>query len=125
MTRNSPMRTVLPFLVFFVLVAVTGFAQSWTVALTIMNMCLVSAVMALGVNVQWGYAGLVNFGVMGFTALGGLAVVLVAVPRVDAAWQAGGPKGMHASSLLWPGMAAVWLCTLSSFTTQISFYCSQ
>ncbi|RAI04046.1 branched-chain amino acid ABC transporter permease [Acuticoccus sediminis] len=91
MTRNSRARTVLPFVVFFVLVAMTGFLQSWTVALTIMNMCLVSAIMALGVNVQWGYAGLVNFGVMGFTALGGLAVVLVAVPTVDEAWDLGGP----------------------------------
>ena len=91
MTKNSPLRTVLPFAIFFVLVAVTGFVQSWTVALTIMNMCLVSAIMALGVNVQWGYAGLVNFGVMGFTALGGVAVVIVAVPTVDAAWEVGGP----------------------------------
>ncbi len=91
MTKTSPLRTILPFAVFFVLVAITGFVQSWTVALTIMNMCLVSAIMALGVNVQWGYAGLVNFGVMGFTALGGLAVVIVAVPTVDTAWEVGGP----------------------------------
>ena len=38
----------------------------------------------------WGYAGLINFGIMGYTALGGLAVVLVNVPPVKEAWSAGG-----------------------------------
>jgi hypothetical protein len=38
--------------------------------------------MALGVNMQWGYAGLFNVGVMGFVALGGLAAVLVSMPPV-------------------------------------------
>ena len=68
----------------------TGFAQSWNVALAILNLCLISAIMTLGVNIQWGYAGIVNFGVMGFAALGGLAGVLVSIPPVLASWQAGG-----------------------------------
>ena len=46
--------------------------------------------MALGVNIQWGYAGLFNVGVMGFAALGGLAGVVISMPPVDAAWVAGG-----------------------------------
>ncbi len=54
--------------------------QSVAVAVTIVNLCLVSAVMSLGLNIQWGYAGLPNLGVMGFAALGGLAVVLVSAP---------------------------------------------
>ena len=69
----------------------TGFAQSWNTVLTIVNMGLVSAIMALGVNMQWGYAGLFNIGVMGFVALGGLAAVLVSMPPVPDAWAAGGP----------------------------------
>ncbi|MDV7141517.1 branched-chain amino acid ABC transporter permease [Tropicimonas sp. TH_r6] len=68
----------------------TGFFQSWNTALAIFNMGLISAVMALGVNIQWGYAGLFNVGVMGFVALGGLATVLVAMPPVPEAWSAGG-----------------------------------
>ncbi|KKK79897.1 hypothetical protein LCGC14_2828890, partial [marine sediment metagenome] len=44
----------------FALVAVliigAGIFQSWNVALGILNMGLISAVMALGVNMQWGYA---------------------------------------------------------------------
>jgi len=46
--------------------------------------------MALGVNIQWGYAGLFNVGVMGFVALGGLASVLVSMPVTEGAWGAGG-----------------------------------
>jgi branched-chain amino acid transport system permease protein len=46
--------------------------------------------MTMGANIQWGYAGLINFGIMGYTALGGLAAVLVSVPPVEEAWKAGG-----------------------------------
>ena len=46
--------------------------------------------MTMGANIQWGYAGLINFGIMGYTALGGLAVVLVSVAPVPEAWSAGG-----------------------------------
>ena len=87
-------------LVLFALVAglliATGLFQSWNTALTILNMGLVSAVMALGLNIQWGFAGLFNVGVMGFVALGGLAAVLIAEPPVAAAWAAGGGRMMAA-----------------------------
>ena len=106
----------------FVLVAVlilgTGMVQSWNSALLILNMGLVSAVMALGVNLQWGIAGLFNVGVMGFVALGGLAVVLVSVPPVQEAWAAGGGRlvgallvglaTIAAAILLYRRMASKW-----------------
>lgn len=72
------------------LIVLTGFMQSWNTALLILNMGLISAIMALGVNLQWGFAGLFNVGIMGFVALGGLATVLVAMPPVTEAWSAGG-----------------------------------
>lgn len=72
------------------LVVITGVMQSWNLALQILNMGLISAIMALGVNLQWGFAGLFNVGVMGFVALGGLAVALTAMPPVAEAWAAGG-----------------------------------
>ncbi len=81
----------------FVLFAAMGLAlvgvgvfQSWNVALAILNLSLISAIMALGVNIQWGYAGLFNVGIMGFAALGGVAAVLVSTAPVGAAWAAGG-----------------------------------
>jgi hypothetical protein len=61
----------------------TIFAGSWNSSLVIMNMGLISAIMALGVNMQWGYAGLFNTGVVGFVALGGLAPVLISTAPVE------------------------------------------
>ena len=72
------------------LIILVGIFQSWNVALSIFNLCLISAVMTMGANIQWGYAGLINFGIMGYTALGGLAAVLISVDPVQEAWRAGG-----------------------------------
>ena len=80
------------------LLVITGLGQSWVVALSILNLCLISAVMALGLNMQWGYAGLFNVGVMGFAALGGIAATLVSVAPVDAAWNVAG------ANLVWSGI---------------------
>jgi len=77
-----------------VLLILVGALQSWNVALAILNMCLISAIMTLGVNIQWGYAGLFNAGVMGFTALGGLAAIVISVAPVPAAWDAGGARAI-------------------------------
>ena len=90
-------RNVLLFSGMASLLILVGFVQSWNVAFSIFNMCLISAIMALGVNIQWGYAGLFNVGVMGFAALGGLAGVVVSMPPVDAAWDAGGAGGPYPS----------------------------
>ena len=78
------------YLIMFTLIILVGIFQSWSLALTILNYCLISAVMTIGANIQWGYAGLINFGIMGYTALGGLAVVLVSVAPVREAWRVGG-----------------------------------
>ena len=67
-----------------------GVLQSWSLALTILNYCLIASIMALGLNIQWGYAGLFNVGLMGFAALGGIAAVLVSMEPVPEAWAAGG-----------------------------------
>ena len=80
----------LAFGVMALLLIMVGFVQSWGVALAILNLCLISAVMSMGVNIQWGYSGLINFGVMGFLAIGGLATIVVSVPPVNEAWAAGG-----------------------------------
>ena len=102
MTLNP--RDMILFLAVIALIAATGFLQSWNVALGILNMGLVSAIMALGVNMQWGYAGLFNIGVMGFLALGGLSTVIISKPPVDEAWDAGGPRIIFA---LLVGTAAI------------------
>ncbi len=110
-----------------VLYLLVGFLQSWTLALTVLNDGLIVAIVALGVNMQWGYAGLFNVGVSGFFALGGLAVVLVSKPIDAAAWAAGTPRILFAlligvgviaaAAQLWkamkPGrMRGLWLTVL-------------
>lgn len=101
----SPWRAPLAFLAMGAALIATGYFQSPGVALTILNMSLVSAVMAMGLNLQWGYAGLFNAGVMGFAALGGVSAVLVAHPPVWEALSAGG-RGLGLSALIVLGVIA-------------------
>ena len=81
------------------LLLAVGFGQSWSLCLLIINMCLISAIMTLGINIQWGYAGIFNVGIMGFTALGGLTAVLISHYSVPEAVAAGG-KNMLISFLV-------------------------
>ncbi|UAB90363.1 branched-chain amino acid ABC transporter permease [Ruegeria sp. SCSIO 43209] len=87
---SEPVKNTLLFVVVGALILLTGFTQSWNAAILILNMGLISAIMSIGVNLQWGFAGLFNVGVMGFVALGGLAVVLVSTPPTPGAWSGGG-----------------------------------
>ena len=95
-------------LVAFLFVA-TGILQSWNLSLNILNLALLSCIMAIGVNIQWGYAGLFSTGIVGSVALGGLAVVLISSKPVPEGWAAGGPRIVEA--LLFATLAialAVW-----------------
>ncbi len=110
MTRSFDLRALLLFALVACLFIGTGFVQSWNSTLTILNMGLVSAIMALGVNMQWGYAGLFNVGVMGFVALGGLAAVLISMDPVGDAWAAGGLQVLLGLAL---GAATIVLAILT------------
>ena len=103
-------RNIFLFAAMALLILLTGFLQSWNSALLILNMGLISAIMSLGVNLQWGFAGLFNVGVMGFVALGGLATVLISMPPVTEAWSAGGLRTMLGLVI---GVASLWLTSLA------------
>lgn len=66
-------------------------------------------IIALGLTIQWGYAGLFNAGIMGFIALAAFASMLVSYPVNEAFWQSA-----HAGELagvfikLAVGIAFVW-----------------
>ena len=108
---NPAIKNPLLFAIVFGLIILTGFLNSWNVALNILNMGLISAIMALGVNMQWGYAGLFNVGIMGFVALGGLGAVLVSMPPVGEAWAAGGARVLLAlavAAATIAGAVALW-----------------
>ena len=91
------------------LLITVGFVQSWNVALLILNMCTISAIMALGVNLQWGYAGLFNAGIMGFIIVGGLATVIISMPPVEETWSLGG------MGIIWGIILIVCTITVSTF----------
>ena len=93
-------RTPFMFGIMLLLLAAVGFGQSWSLSLSILNLCLISAIMALGLNMQWGFAGLFNVGVMGFAALGGVATVLVSKAPVAEAWAVGGWRLAVSAGLL-------------------------
>lgn len=100
-------RNILLFAFVAALIVIEGMTASWNTALGILNMGLISAILALGVNMQWGYAGLFNVGVVGFVALGGLAPVLVATPPVTEVWTGGGAYRLILGLLL--GVAVIAL----------------
>ena len=84
----------------------TIFGGSWNSSLVILNLCLISAIMSLGVNMQWGYAGLFNTGIVGFVALGGLAPVLISSPVVPQVWVGGGVYRLVAGFVFGTGVIA-------------------
>ena len=84
-------RNISLFSMVFVFLIIVGLFQSWNVAFGLLNLCLLSAIMSLGVNIQWGYAGLFSIGTVGFVALGGVAAVVTSMPPVEEAWRTGGP----------------------------------
>jgi branched-chain amino acid transport system permease protein len=109
MTNN--LRATLVFAAMAGLLIFVGFQQSWNVSLQILNFCIISAIMSLGVNIQWGYAGLLNIGVMGFAALGGLAAMLVSAPTEHEAW-----------ALSWPGLISTLVIVVAVIGSIIFAY---
>ncbi len=77
------------YLVCAFLFLLVGLFQSWNVAFSILNLCLISAIMSIGINIQWGNSGIVNFGIMGFAAIGGLCGVLISMPPTLEVWKEG------------------------------------
>ena len=49
------------------------------------------ALIVLGLNIQWGYGGLFNFGIMGLLMVGGASVTFISYPINDKFWHSDGP----------------------------------
>ena len=78
-------RNLIVFTLLGLLFLLTGILQSWSGALGLLTVGLISGIVALGLNIQWGYAGQFNAGVMGFSAIGAVACVLISMPWVTGA----------------------------------------
>ncbi|MBZ0161641.1 MAG: branched-chain amino acid ABC transporter permease [Notoacmeibacter sp.] len=90
---------------FAVVFATQGTAYS--LRLTVEATCY--AVIALGLSLQWGTAGLFNVGVMGFIAAGAFTSVLITYPVNDAFWAGDGPALLGFTALKAAiGVLAIW-----------------
>lgn len=49
------------------------------------------ALIAMGLNIQWGFGGLFNFGILGMMMVGGFAVTFVSFPVNMTFWESNGP----------------------------------
>jgi len=72
-------------------------------ACTLLTMALVSGMMCLGLNMQWGKMGLFNVGVAGFVAIGAYTSALLTSPPLEG--RLGGFE--------WP-IAAGWICAMAA-----------
>lgn len=89
---NSPLRRgLLLFAAMFVIVVVVGMVQGTASILLILTQATGFALIALGLNIQWGYGGLFNFAIMGFLMVGGASTVFLSYPVNIAFWESDGP----------------------------------
>ncbi|MFI0473543.1 branched-chain amino acid ABC transporter permease [Halomonas sp. HMF6819] len=104
-TRRFPLREMVLFAA--LLIAVLGvyalMGAAYSTRMLVEAACY--AILALGLTIQWGYAGQFNAGVMGFVALGGFSAMLFSVPVNDAFW--GTELPFELGRVLLYGIAAV------------------
>lgn len=81
-----PLREVLLFtaLLLAVLGVYAAMGAAYSTRMLVEAACY--AILALGLTIQWGYAGQFNAGVMGFVALGGFCAMLFSVPINEDFW---------------------------------------
>jgi branched-chain amino acid transport system permease protein len=89
---QSPLRRgIALFVAMFVIIVITGMVQGGASILLILTQATAFALIALGLNIQWGYGGLFNFAIMGFLMVGGASTVFLSYPVNPAFWASEGP----------------------------------
>jgi branched-chain amino acid transport system permease protein len=102
-------RSVLLFAGLFGLFAIIGFVLGAANITLLLVQSFAFALIALGLNIQWGYGGLFNFGIMGMMMLGGAAVSFVSYPINPEFWGSEGPLMLGKALLAFAvGFALVW-----------------
>jgi len=85
-------RDLLAFAVLAAIVLVVFLSQGSIYSVRVIVEAACYAVLALGLTIQWGYAGLFNVGVMGFIAAGAATSMLVSFPVNPKFWASAGPE---------------------------------
>ena len=102
-------RPVLLFFAIFVLVVGVGLVMGVPFTTRLLVEAMAYALIALGLNIQFGYGGLFNFGVMGFLMIGGLATVFISFPINPDFWNSEGPTMLGRALLAFvAGGLLVW-----------------
>ncbi|MBK1795405.1 branched-chain amino acid ABC transporter permease [Devosia sp. WQ 349] len=102
-------RGIALFAAMFVLVLLVGLVQGTASILLILTQATAFALIALGLNIQWGYGGLFNFAIMGFLMVGGASTVFLSYPVNMAFWESDGPLMLGRAVLAFLiAVALVW-----------------
>jgi branched-chain amino acid transport system permease protein len=98
-------RSVILFAALFAFFVALGFILGQANLSLLLVQAFAHALIALGLNIQWGYGGLFNFGIMGFLMLGGFAVTFISFPINQAFWGSDGPFMLGRALLAFAGGA--------------------
>ncbi|MEQ8451023.1 MAG: branched-chain amino acid ABC transporter permease [Nitratireductor sp.] len=96
---NRAGRDTLLFAGLAVLIALVFAAQGAAFGTRMLVEASCLAIVALGLTIQWGYAGLFNVGTMGFIAIAAYTTVLVSFPVNGAFWTSNGPALLGKTAL--------------------------
>lgn len=102
-------RSLILFAGLFLLFAGVGFVLGTANISLLLVQSFAYALIALGLNIQWGYGGLFNFGIMGMMMLGGAAVTFISYPVNPDFWGSDGPLMLGKALFAFlAGFALVW-----------------
>jgi branched-chain amino acid transport system permease protein len=103
------MRTGVFYLGLIVFVVLIGLWQGTANISLLLLQASALALVALGLNIQFGYGGLFNFGILGFLMIGGFAVTFVSYPVSPTFWTGEGPVLLLRAFIAFAaGFALVW-----------------
>lgn len=84
-------RVLIAYLALVVLIVVIGYTRGFSTALLLTAISSIYALVALGLNIQFGYGGLFNLAIMGLLMIGGMTVSSISMPINYAFWTSDGP----------------------------------
>lgn len=79
------------FAALFALIVFVGVMMGAPFTVRLMVEAFAFALIAMGLNIQWGFGGLFNFGILGMLMVGGFAVTFISFPVNMAFWESEGP----------------------------------
>ena len=106
---NVVSRALLLYVGLVVFIVLVGRWQGAANISLLMLQAMAFSLVALGLNIQFGYGGLFNFGIMGMMMIGGFAVTFISYPMSKTFWTGEGPLWLLRAFIAFAaGFALVW-----------------